>query len=181
MKKLVLVVLLNFVSLLSWNASVEATFFNTPICNLGAERLYTNIMNNAIRNNYVCSPFIRTSDFYGGFTATKYTAPIYVVFDVNNDGYVTEIYLQGSGLSKQSLNELLDFGSVCLQSIGVSNTEMVYLAKNIRESTYYDERRGKVKVLSTSVYVSSTGYSLMYTKYMFESGERDLFITNVSG
>ena len=102
------------------------------IANVGAEMLYTRILqtcvNNGISQNSFSELYKGNGEFYTYFFYPQNDNVIQTTLDYNNDGYVTLISIDGAGLDEQQRLTVYGMAVACLKALNITETEK---AKNL--------------------------------------------------
>ena len=106
------------------------------IANVGAEMLYTRILqtcvNNGISQNSFSELYKGNGEFYTYFFYPQNDNVIQTTLDYNNDGYVTLISIDGAGLDEQQRLTVYGMAVACLKALNITETEMQYLFDNLQ-------------------------------------------------
>ena len=122
------------------------------IANVGAEMLYTRILqtcvNNGISQNSFSELYKGNGEFYTYFFYPQNDNVIQTTLDYNNDGYVTLISIDGAGLDEQQRLTVYGMAVACLKALNITETEMQYLFDNLQEN------KSKYKINNDKLYTS---------------------------
>lgn len=185
MKKYLLCIL-TCILLICGNAPVEASGFESPICDLGAERLYENIKYNS-GAKYKCHSLLKPLEnipLYGYlFDVSTTSSQINVSIGFNDAGYATVISIKGALLSSQAKADFDDFTNICLQTIGLTTDEISYIYRNLKKDSSWVHKEleksfGKEDRYISSVYSISKGRTISFSISIRPSGKTIVFITS---
>ncbi len=152
------------------------------IANVGAEMLYTRILqtcvNNGISQNSFSELYKGNGEFYTYFFYPQNDNVIQTTLDYNNDGYVTLISIDGAGLDEQQRLTVYGMAVACLKALNITETEMQYLFNNLQENkSKYKINNDKLYTSRVFSVVNRTTITLMVSVY--PSGKILVHISNI--
>lgn len=129
-----------FLFVLVANVCFAEGWEGTPVCGLGAERLYDKILEAGRNNGISSNEFtpLRESMIGGAyfFECPRSDPNITnnIMLSINNDGYVTVISIEGSSINNKNVNSMSALTILCLQAIGLSGDEIAYITNNFKRN-----------------------------------------------